>query len=160
MDLVGHQRQCSALDQVFVLGVLELLALALLSARASGSVSLHLRQLLQSAPRPILWESMFRRHPMRDRMSGTAANPADGWVNQRCLSPCISRGSGRYQSSHLRCQHLSRHGVANCLKVVIRGHFFWGPFLLPGDDCDSPPLWLYQYQWHSVTVAQRLMSDV
>ena len=52
--LSGPQLQRSALDQVFALGVPELLALALLSARASGSVSLPLRQVVRTAPSPIL----------------------------------------------------------------------------------------------------------
>ena len=75
MDLVGHQWQREFLDQVFVLGVPELLALALLSARASGSVSLPLRQVLNSAPLPIMSESLFRRHPQRPGMSPTWRAP-------------------------------------------------------------------------------------
>ena len=75
MDLIGPQLQRFALDQAFVLGVPELLALALLSARASGSVSLPLRHVLHSAPPPILSETFFRRHPRRNGMSPTWRAP-------------------------------------------------------------------------------------
>ena len=54
MDLVGHQRQREFLDQVFVLGVPELRFQALFGARASSSVSLPLRQVVRTAPSPIL----------------------------------------------------------------------------------------------------------
>jgi hypothetical protein len=63
------------LDQVFALGVLELLAFSLLNEHTSGSVSLPLRQVVQSALQPILLESMFRRHPRRHRMSGRRRAP-------------------------------------------------------------------------------------
>jgi hypothetical protein len=54
MDLVGHQWQREFLDRVFALGVPELLAFSLLFARTSSSVSLPLRQVVRTAPSPIL----------------------------------------------------------------------------------------------------------
>jgi hypothetical protein len=54
MDLVGHQWQREFLDQVFALGVPELRFQALFGARASSSVSLPLRQVVRTAPSPIL----------------------------------------------------------------------------------------------------------
>ena len=128
MDLVGHQRQREFLDQVFVLGVPELRFQALFGARASGSVSLPLRHVLQSAPPSIMSETLFRRHPRRNGMSPTRRAPQmDG---EQPLAFALRR-AGPSPVPGLPSSWASlplRHGDFCGRKSVDIDHFFGGLF--------------------------------